>query len=723
MTKKFFKIPFLIFTIFFLSLTFSFKIIPRYQRWADEKLRFYDYPAYKWLLQEQKKYIENLKKHKTAYKKYLKEKKINQIRNKYLISFWPKEFKIDKIIASQSWHRLRWPLQYHFNKTKIVIHHTTNDLTKYKSPEDVKKLLRWIYHRHAIKRWWWDIWYNYVIWPFGNIYEGRAWWEWIIWAHAKRNNPASIWIALIWNFNIQKPTKKQLDALIKLLTYLCKKYNINPLQNIIWHKPITGPNAKPPYIEDIKLPTIVWHRDVWHTACPWKNLYQLLPWIRQQVWKNLNKTKTISFSYTISKNSFTKTQKNINLNKTFFIKSDGKLKLKLTLWKIFNCKTYDTHFQIVSCNNKNWILTLKIKRLKFLASWKKTISIETEKYNYLLNIKLIFQKDLEYLLKKLKEKYIKKYHPKLAKYKIQKIHHKIYLNEAIKLLKWDISVLLYELSTKYNYYNITCKPKCNWIIDNVFKIKNIKNIKIFKKNDLLNVSINNSKFLNAKKITIKWKLIVFNNYPRKSFAWIPWNSFKNEIIIKKDKIKLLNWSIKKQFVVINKLSVKDYLKGIAEVNDQMPQEKNKALALIIKDYTLFYLKNRHPNIPKNASYQVIDDPRIFQKYVWAWFEKTSKKRQQALKTTENELIVYHWYIPILPYFNCSAGFTFSAKEKFWRTDTPWLKSKLDFYKCKKFNWHWVWLSWKWAEILAKKWLNYKQILKRYYNEIQIIKIK
>jgi hypothetical protein len=29
----------------------------------------------------------------------------------------------------------------------------------------------------------------------------------------------------------------------------------------------------------------------------------------------------------------------------------------------------------------------------------------------------------------------------------------------------------------------------------------------------------------------------------------------------------------------------------------MPFEKNKAMALIIKNYTLFYLKNQHPNIP------------------------------------------------------------------------------------------------------------------------------
>jgi len=46
-------------------------------------------------------------------------------------------------------------------------------------------------------------------------------------------------------------------------------------------------------------------------------------------------------------------------------------------------------------------------------------------------------------------------------------------------------------------------------------------------------------------------------------------------------------------------------------------EKAKAMALIIKNYTLFYInkKNIHPSIPQTASYNMIDDARIFQKFV------------------------------------------------------------------------------------------------------------
>jgi len=73
-------------------------------------------------------------------------------------------------------------------------------------------------------------------------------------------NNKSIWICLIWNFENENPTNKQLVTLIKILKELKSKYwKIN----------------------------IYWHRDIKPTACPWKNLYDKLPNIRK-VLKNSN---------------------------------------------------------------------------------------------------------------------------------------------------------------------------------------------------------------------------------------------------------------------------------------------------------------------------------------------------------------------------------------------------------------------------------------------------
>jgi peptidoglycan hydrolase-like amidase len=73
----------------------------------------------------------------------------------------------------------------------------------------------------------------------------------------------------------------------------------------------------------------------------------------------------------------------------------------------------------------------------------------------------------------------------------------------------------------------------------------------------------------------------------------------------------------------------------------------------------------------------------------------------------------------LPYFSCSAGFTWSAKEKWWWNDTPYLQSKLDFAACFDFNGHGVGLSGKWAQYLAEKWRTIEQILQYYYPGVEL----
>jgi hypothetical protein len=54
-----------------------------------------------------------------------------------------------------------------------------------------------------------------------------------------------------------------------------------------------------------------------------------------------------------------------------------------------------------------------------------------------------------------------------------------------------------------------------------------------------------------------------------------------------------------------------------ETNDTETLEKNKVMAMISKNYALFYLnkENIHPSISVDASYTAIDDPDFFQKYV------------------------------------------------------------------------------------------------------------
>lgn len=72
-----------------------------------------------------------------------------------------------------------------------------------------------------------------------------------------------------------------------------------------------------------------------------------------------------------------------------------------------------------------------------------------------------------------------------------------------------------------------------------------------------------------------------------------------------------------QAIVINKTTFDNYMKGIAETSDTDNVVKQKIILLLAKMYTLFYIngENIHPSIPAGASYQAIDNPDMFQKYV------------------------------------------------------------------------------------------------------------
>jgi peptidoglycan hydrolase-like amidase len=179
-----------------------------------------------------------------------------------------------------------------------------------------------------------------------------------------------------------------------------------------------------------------------------------------------------------------------------------------------------------------------------------------------------------------------------------------------------------------------------------------------------------------------------------------------------------------KFVVINDLPFNDYMKWIGETSETDGKEKIKLMSLLAKSYVLFYLngKNKHPSIPEGVSYTAIDSPDMFQKYIWAGGEKTFKIYQTLLKASKNQILLYDGYVPILPYFSCSVGFTFSAQEKRWRVDTPYLQSRYDQEKCVDFQGHGVGLSGKGAQYLATQGRTSAEILDYYYPGVKITTI-
>ena len=631
-------------------------IITREQRWANENIRFSNTPySVRKANQKAKSEAELQELAESNYDQYLtksQEANIANIRNEYLYSNYADEQSVDTSSFLYGMSYLSWPQSYHFNKNKIIVHHTAGDTSAFTGIESAKAYLQEIYAYHTKK--WWDIGYNFIIDPYGNVYEGRAGGDWVIWAHDARNNTPSLGVSLMGNFDVQKPSDAQIKSLIALVTALARKYNIDPIAKTDYHIVTTTD----PYIKSVTNYRLAGHRDAGVTSCPGKNLYAQLTDIRNTVRSNLQKGILVN-SVSVAPN--TATSGTIVQTKTY---------PRTTNPNILKTRTNDLA-SILSGTKQSYMSANKI-----VASTSKTTKITSQ----------------------------------------------ISVSTAKKLIAWDIKVLLYDLSTNYKKRTVTCDNICLFTVGK--KTFSATTWIIETQNNQYTLSISGSK-VSLDKVTVKdsitW-LVTITNYTRVSYAKIPWNSFHGTLIFGRESVKnLSSGKFAKQTAIVNTLLFSDYLRDIAETNDTEYPEKIKVMQLISKWYALFYMtgKNKHPAIPVGSTYNAIDDPNSFQKYVWAGLEKTLTKVYTQMESTKNKLVTYKGNLPILPYFSCSAGFTRSGKEKRWWSDTPYIVSRIDPVSCDSFSGHGVWLSWKWAQYLAMQWRTAEDILKYYYPGITI----
>ncbi len=639
-------------------------IIYREERGADDTLRLKSNSAFQEAINYKENYPKVLEMIKTIdFDLYtqLKAKedwkeKKANIINDYFKTNYGHEVGHDKVITKTNGQELYRPEQIKDNKTKIIIHHTASNWDALKNTSDVKKYLQDTYTFHAHTRWWWDIGYNFIIDKRGNVYEWRAGGEWVVWAHTSLNNTESIWISLIGNFENEEPTKEAIESLILLTSELSKKYDIDVYDEIDYHKSVD----ESPYVKSFSNDSLAGHKDAGYTACPWENLYNVLDYVKL-------KTKDIINWKTLNMNDF----------------------------------AYSDAWEEQTTTNKPTTPAANIsyERLQF---------INNNYWNIILQ---------------LKRDYINKNNITLSKNNISKTQWKLDLQTAKEFWNKDISVLLYDLSVNKDEYQIKCEGWCTVSFNG--KTIDTDNIVVGKDPENIYLKYDNEfEVLTYLVVTPKDDVLQIINYDRKSYAWVPWNKFYWELIFTKDKITDLSSNFSNNTIVINKLPLEKYMRGIVETNDSESLEKNKLMSVISKQYAMFYMldTNTHPNVSDSGKYNAIDDPRLFQKYVWAWLEQTLSKRYEALESTQDIYVVYDDYLPILPYFSCSGMFTYSAKDKRGWTDTPYLQTKLDLWVCDnlKFNWHWVWLSGKWAESLISSFgWTYDEVLSYYYDWVEL----
>jgi len=638
----------------------------------------------------------------------------------YLIARTPSEQVTHEYREMSNGNYLKWPEAIHNDKNKIIIHHTAMDYEKLLTwgQQVVFEHLQDIYKYHTFTNGWWDIWYNFLIDPFGNIYEWRAWGEWVVWAHVSWNNTPSLGISIMGNYNHDVPTDASLKALVNLTTALARKYKINPKSTVTYFKR----SSDAPFLKEYTNYSIAGHTDAWVTSCPGTNVYNLLPDIRNQVAENLTKTTLVSLPVVTNKKA--PVQRGIVLGDRYYSDTTVQTFLLPIRWTwVSSCTSADTSVIVRSCSSVDGKLALTLE--KSGISWIKTFSVSTDVGSKTFSFMLIWNNDFADIASKTKQDYMKrKSLSSSSSASLNKISSKIYLSEVQTIIQNPVRVLLYELSVQYPRYEITCDGWCRIEADGTVYTESSAIVEVANGMIYLNIPSLEQHISPAvlEISSVQGGLVRVNNYTRKSYAGLSRNSFRWSLIWTKDRIRLLSsGQFVEQAVVINKLWFNDYMKGIAETSDAEHIEKQKLILLLAKTYTLFYIngQNSHPSLPAGWSYQAVDHPDIFQKYVGAWRESTSKVSPRLLQELENYVILYNGYIPILPYFSCSAGFTWSAKEKRWWNDTPYLQSKLDFAACFDFNGHGVGLSGKWAQYLAEKWWTMEQIMQYYYPGVEL----
>ena len=126
---------------------------------------------------------------------------------------------------------------------QIVIHHTGNAVDDDLSAAEIDAS-----HKG---QGWTCIGYHYVVRKDGTVEQGRP--HWTIGAHAYRENSHTIGIHVCGNFEEAVPTDEQIESLAMLLSNLCTDYGLT-----------------------IDRDSIVGHRELMATACPGKNLYEMM---------------------------------------------------------------------------------------------------------------------------------------------------------------------------------------------------------------------------------------------------------------------------------------------------------------------------------------------------------------------------------------------------------------------------------------------------------------
>ncbi len=173
--------------------------------------------------------------------------------------------------------------------------------------------------------------------------------------------------------------------------------------------------------------------------------------------------------------------------------------------------------------------------------------------------------------------------------------------------------------------------------------------------------------------------------------------------------------------LINELSLEDYMKGIAETDNNSAEGYIKAILIAARSYAY-----------KNISFNPPTEKRMFdvfattqdQLYLGYASEQKMPRAAQFAQETTGEMVTYNGSVVTTPYSTHTNGKTKDWKNSAGKNDRPWLVSvKCIYDKYKKYYGHGIGMSTHDALMRATKddWV-YVQLLKYYYSGTEVEKI-
>lgn len=192
---------------------------------------------------------------------------------------YPQDFAVSKTVTHDAQgRRYRWAKRYMPSVKRLVVHHTAQKVSG--DPRPAVERIRALYDYHANSRGWGDLGYHYLIDENGVIYEGRDGGDLVVGGQVYCGNVGTVGIAMLGNFDIEKPTLEQVQSLQWLLHELATKYDIDLNQPVSFKGKVTSP--------------IVRHKDLISTDCPGYFMSSAIAQVRNNV-ANGNLLASVTF--------------------------------------------------------------------------------------------------------------------------------------------------------------------------------------------------------------------------------------------------------------------------------------------------------------------------------------------------------------------------------------------------------------------------------------------